>query len=237
MSNLIVEHPAHASAAPVHDGTLTVGRGADNDIVLDHPTVSRHHAIIERIAGEYFIEDLKSRNGTRVNARTVRERRPLQGGDKIRFGQVRVTFVIATDDAGSSTPSLERTPSGPAMEPGILFDCACGTRLWAKCEAAEGIVTCGKCGCDVVVPKDSARADSSETVSGMTFVVPETLAAPVQTGTCSICQWQTNTEDQTTHCPACGLMFHTVCWQENCGCSAYGCAQVNVLAPPPPPTR
>src|SRR5215203_5419418 len=98
MPNLIVEHSQDTAGATI-DGTLSVGRGADNDIVLDHPTVSRHHATIERVHGAYFITDLRSSNGTRVNARSVRERRSLASGDKIRFGQVRVTFIVQDDAA------------------------------------------------------------------------------------------------------------------------------------------
>jgi hypothetical protein len=228
MANLIVEHPSEAAGA-VLDGTLSVGRNADNDIVLDHPTVSRHHGVIERIAGEYFLTDLGSRNGTRVNGRTVRERKPLAHGDKIRFGQVKVTFFVSAEDPHAS-PTLERVPTPEAGDPGILFDCLCGTRLWAKTEAAGGIVECGKCKRENVVPDTSTKKDNSETVSGMILAPigqPEMLAAPVQTGTCSICQWHTSNEDRVKVCPSCGLTFHEDCWNENCGCSAYGCPEVN----------
>jgi hypothetical protein len=57
--------------------------------------------------------------------------------------------------------------------------------------------------------------------------VPETL--------CSICQTPIVAGEERTSCPSCHLTFHAGCWQENYGCSAYGCDQVNVLAPPAPP--
>lgn len=218
---------ATATGAAI-DAALRVGRGADNDVVLDHPTVSRHHAVIERANGQFFITDLGSRNATRVNGRTVRERRPLATGDKIRFGQVRVTFVVVGNDA-NATPSLEQfqTTASPS---GIVFNCVCGVCLWAKDDAVTGVVTCRKCHVKIVVPAESTNADSGETVAGLVFsVVPETLSAPVPSGTCSICQWPTNTEDVLTTCPACGLTFHAQCWTENRGCSAYGCAQVNAI--------
>jgi hypothetical protein len=60
---------------------------------------------------------------------------------------------------------------------------------------------------------------------------PEPEPEP-QAALCSICQTAIQSgEDQTT-CPSCGLEFHAACWRENYGCSAYGCDQVNVLAPP-----
>src|SRR5438034_11683013 len=48
---------------------------------------------------------------------------------------------------------------------------------------------------------------------------------------CGICQSPIDTADETTTCPKCGLLFHADCWQENMGCAAYGCEQVNALAP------
>ncbi|MDQ3439085.1 MAG: FHA domain-containing protein [Planctomycetota bacterium] len=228
MPNVVAQNSDPATGA-VLDAALRIGRGADNDVVLNHPTVSRHHAVIDRVNGEYFLKDLGSRNMTRVNGRMVRARLAINPGDKIRFGRVRLTFVLGNDAA--ATPLLEHAQD-VAKQAGIVFDCVCGVRLWAKQQAVGGVVTCRKCHAKVVVPAESTNADSGETVSGLAFTAPpETLAAPVQTGTCSICQWKTNAEEQITACPTCGLTFHTECWTENCGCSAYGCAQVNALVP------
>jgi hypothetical protein len=230
--DLAIDHPpdpVSGGAGAAAGGALSIGRGVDNDVVLDHPTVSRHHAVIESTGLDYFITDLGSRNGTRVNGRTVRERRPLACGDKIRFGQVRATFIVQQD---ASAPTLQQAGES-ASEPGVLFDCPCGTRLWAKGEAVGGLVECGTCRREVAVPDASAKGDCGETVAGfaMNAGAPQALAAPVETGTCSICQWQTTAEDQITACPSCGLTFHSACWKENCGCSAYGCPEVNVHAP------
>jgi len=48
---------------------------------------------------------------------------------------------------------------------------------------------------------------------------------------CGICQSSIYTAEKIQTCPKCGLIFHAECWQENMGCAAYGCDQVNVLAP------
>ncbi len=45
----------------------TIGRHADNDIVIDDATVSAHHAVIEKMPYGYQIRDLESTNGLRVN--------------------------------------------------------------------------------------------------------------------------------------------------------------------------
>jgi len=55
---------------------------------------------------------------------------------------------------------------------------------------------------------------------------------------CGICQSSVYPTEATTTCSSCGLTFHTECWQENLGCAAYGCEQVDALKPksnePPP---
>lgn len=51
--------------------SVSIGRKAENDLVLDNPTVSGHHCKIYKAGDSYFIEDLNSTNGTFVNAKKV----------------------------------------------------------------------------------------------------------------------------------------------------------------------
>jgi hypothetical protein len=55
--------------------------------------------------------------------------------------------------------------------------------------------------------------------------------------TCGICQHAVEPAEGRTQCPHCGLPFHADCWEENRGCSAYGCPQVNALKPPADASR
>lgn len=65
-------------------GNRTVlGRSADCDIPLEAPAVSRRHAAIVLENGLYFVEDLKSRNGTVLNGTRVFDRARLGDGDRI----------------------------------------------------------------------------------------------------------------------------------------------------------
>lgn len=68
----------------------TVGR-AGNDIVLDNPQVSRHHAVVERAGGGHVLRDLGSTNGTFVNGRRIAER-TLAPGDIIQIGPFRLVY-------------------------------------------------------------------------------------------------------------------------------------------------
>lgn len=69
-----------------------IGRHPDCDIVLDESAVSRQHAAITVEGGEAFIEDLRSRNGTRVNGRPVTGRLRLSRGDEVAICDQRLLF-------------------------------------------------------------------------------------------------------------------------------------------------
>lgn len=60
-----------------------IGRHPGCDLVLDDAAVSRHHSQITANNGSYWLEDLKSRNGTNVNGSTVEGRVQLRPGDVI----------------------------------------------------------------------------------------------------------------------------------------------------------
>jgi pSer/pThr/pTyr-binding forkhead associated (FHA) protein len=64
---------------------ISIGRKADNHIVIDNQAVSSHHAIIEKQGDQLFVEDLKSLNGTYLNGRAVK-RSEIFNGDVIVIG-------------------------------------------------------------------------------------------------------------------------------------------------------
>ncbi len=65
---------------------LTIGRDPHNGLVIDHPTVSRCHARVERKDGSFVITDLGSTNGTFVNGKPIHTPFVLRTGDTIRIG-------------------------------------------------------------------------------------------------------------------------------------------------------
>ncbi|MBI4817328.1 MAG: GGDEF domain-containing protein [Deltaproteobacteria bacterium] len=72
--------------------TLSIGRGADNDLVLDLDNVSRMHACVSKDADGIYIEDLGSTNGSYVNDVEVRRDR-LRNGDLIKIGGAILKFI------------------------------------------------------------------------------------------------------------------------------------------------
>jgi len=77
---------------PLRIGTATtLGRALDNDIVVNHSSVSRHHASIEARNGAFRLRDLGSQNGTYVGADRVTEA-PIADGDMVKLGDAAFTF-------------------------------------------------------------------------------------------------------------------------------------------------
>jgi hypothetical protein len=77
----------------------TLGRGTDNDLVLDSTDVSRYHARIEFVGGQWRLLDLGSTNGTKVNGQPVQSA-TLRHGDKIDIGTIQMEFVPLPVGAG-----------------------------------------------------------------------------------------------------------------------------------------
>lgn len=89
--------PDGASRSVEFDGTeLTIGRAADNDLVLPDGRVSRHHARLIGRRGTLVYVDLGSTNGSRVNGVTVGEL-VLGEGDRIELGDSRLEVEVAGD--------------------------------------------------------------------------------------------------------------------------------------------
>jgi pSer/pThr/pTyr-binding forkhead associated (FHA) protein len=77
-------------------------------VMLDHWSVSRHHARL-RIAGDdTTVEDLDSKNGTFVNGQRIESATAVLAGDEILFGRVRAIFKAVETDASTRTDSSVR---------------------------------------------------------------------------------------------------------------------------------
>lgn len=75
----------------IKEKAISIGSSDDNDIILKNKTVSRHHAKIRLERQKYFIYDLASTNGTRVNGRKI-TKKWIQEGDSIEMGKTIMTF-------------------------------------------------------------------------------------------------------------------------------------------------
>jgi two-component system cell cycle response regulator len=77
---------------PLSAEETVIGRGAEADIALDMDNVSRRHARVLNRRDGFFVEDLKSTNGTFVNDFEVKLER-LRNGDLIKIGGAILKFL------------------------------------------------------------------------------------------------------------------------------------------------
>ncbi len=103
---------------------VSIGRDAGNDVVLNHPSVSRAHARIERRGPQWALLDRGSANGTGINGRRVVAEVHLREGDRIAVGTVVFEFRRATATALLRARWTRLRPPARAMlvaAPVVLF--------------------------------------------------------------------------------------------------------------------
>jgi pSer/pThr/pTyr-binding forkhead associated (FHA) protein/DNA-binding CsgD family transcriptional regulator len=121
---------------------LTIGRLAENDLVLDWDSeVSRVHSRLERLGGGWtVVDDGLSRNGTFVNGERVHGRRLLGDGDVLRFGHTTALFrspVATAEETAAASDGPEPATLTPAERRVLVALC----RPFAMPEAAAAPAT------------------------------------------------------------------------------------------------
>jgi pSer/pThr/pTyr-binding forkhead associated (FHA) protein len=108
---LIKLHEKSSQELELGSDCFTIGRKSDNDLMIEDSAVSAHHARITKIHAVYFIEDLKSTNGTFVNDKSI-DRHQLRDTDVVTIGRHRIIFrdgsAAAIAPAGA-TEDLDKT--------------------------------------------------------------------------------------------------------------------------------
>jgi S-DNA-T family DNA segregation ATPase FtsK/SpoIIIE len=99
---------AGRSVAVLPDGTVTIGRGTDNDLVLADPDASRRHAELRGTADGFVVADLGSANGVSVEGAAVAGSRAVREGDTLQVGVSRMVL----EHAGRSAAVLTRGAEG-----------------------------------------------------------------------------------------------------------------------------
>jgi serine phosphatase RsbU (regulator of sigma subunit)/pSer/pThr/pTyr-binding forkhead associated (FHA) protein len=108
---LLISGPEGSSTTvPLEADAVSLGRSADNDLAYpEDPWLSRSHLRFERQNDKWFVKDCASRNGTIVNATSLKEAHRLRPGDRIYAGHL-VIEIRETGAAGPVTGSAQ----GPA---------------------------------------------------------------------------------------------------------------------------
>jgi predicted component of type VI protein secretion system len=111
---------------PLNKERMTIGRKADNDIVINNLAVSSQHAAVITIMNDSFMEDLDSTNGMIVNG-VPAKKHFLQNNDVIEIGKYKLKYlndhVSQTSAADFEKTMIMRAPLAPiSVQAGKLGD-------------------------------------------------------------------------------------------------------------------
>lgn len=121
------------------EGSLTIGRSPDCNVVLYDRKVSRHHCTLHPRGKYYIVEDMDSTHGTFVNGNRVKGKEPFREEDKLRLGQT--TLAFSTKEVGGL---VEQTATDAARDLeehsfGYLIGEASGQVVSAHVEKPKGL--------------------------------------------------------------------------------------------------
>jgi len=112
---VIISEKSLGTAYELGKGPAVIGRGGDCAVRLDDRVISRWHARLYCSGGQWWIEDLGSRNGTFVNGQKITSPQRLHRDDRVQIGET--TLVFETDlDLLEQTWADEPILSSPAQE-------------------------------------------------------------------------------------------------------------------------
>ena len=91
-AELVMQTAGGTHAFPLDANLLSIGRGLNNDIVLEDPRISRQHAQIRFKSRRFLLSDQGSTNGTYVNGTPVTTEQVLRNGDVVSLGGLELVF-------------------------------------------------------------------------------------------------------------------------------------------------
>lgn len=164
---------------------ITIGRDPGNDMPLPMTRVSRVHATLTCKNHEWFIRDLGSSNGTKVNNVKIRGTMAIKPGDMLRLGNVRLQLV----DSEKIPTGVKRLKDRRDYTERIRFTCKyCSQPLKAMARDAGRRVQCHHCSQIVHVPghaigktKKQQRPESPELIGLATDENPNDQSMMIMT--------------------------------------------------------
>ncbi len=128
-ARVVIHTPEKTWELPLIQDRLTIGRGLENDIVIDHVKASRKHAQIERRDSGVVIRDLGSTNGTWMGSTMISETR-LENGDTVRIGPAQLVFKEAIRPDDLTIVDAAAAQVATAHPPVVFVPGLMGSELW-----------------------------------------------------------------------------------------------------------
>lgn len=114
MANLVIKHPnGNSEEFQISRLRTTIGRSARADICIPDAFASRLHAEVRQEGDAYWLLDLGSANGTRLNGAPATTMMPLTNGGEVQIGETRIKFDagLRSQESFSSTLISDFTES------------------------------------------------------------------------------------------------------------------------------
>ena len=114
MAQLVIETRDGTHTIALDRDRVSIGRLSYNDVVLPYPQISRQHAELRRIGGQWWIADLHSTNGLQINSRRIQEH-ALATGDRVVLAPgVSLRFIAAPEENAGATSQPAHNPAALA---------------------------------------------------------------------------------------------------------------------------
>lgn len=160
-------------------GVTTVGRGPDNGVVIDHPSISSRHCEFELGADSLIVRDRGSTNGTYVNGARITEAR-LDPGQKIRLGDVQMQAEWSRDKVAAPAISAPKQKASVNLGAGVwsCFNHEKSVSTWYCATCAKYL--CNACTRDVRLQGQASNwrcAECSGALQPITWPPPPAPAA------------------------------------------------------------
>ena len=127
MKLMIEDDEGRKTVLPLVEDEITIGRNDQNLVRLEEKNVSRRHGRLLREDGAYYIEDLNSFTGIRVNGERVAGKRLVHEGDLIQISEYDLLLLSGAEEVAAAAPDVPapaeaieppaETPAAPAEVP------------------------------------------------------------------------------------------------------------------------
>lgn len=116
MKLIIEDDEGRKTVIPVVRDEITIGRNERNLIRLVEKNVSRRHGRLVRESGRYFIEDLGSFTGIRVNGEKIAGKKQVDDGDLIQISEYDLILQAAPEEIAAANGAEAAAPASPETE-------------------------------------------------------------------------------------------------------------------------
>ncbi len=112
---------------PLAEGSHRLGSSPENGLRVSHPSISRRHAVIHLRDDRAEVEDLGSRNGTRIAGRRVTARQALNVGEAVTFGAAAAVLEEVSDKDLEPAVTFAAAPVSAPEDDAMTATAALGT--------------------------------------------------------------------------------------------------------------